>query len=197
MTQDVKVLDYLRRVTAELRAAREQLRTLDDERHAPIAIVGIGCRFPGDVRSPDQLWDLILAERDAIGPFPADRGWDLDRTASLDPAGTGARRVREGHQAVAPRFRHTFEPFAKRRWRNAGGFGQPVGARPLLDDELQPRRESGLVRAGSRYTGLWPIRSARTHFRPPDREVSNTFHPGLVRTSSLNAKQAGTLHLIL
>ena len=96
MTQDVKVLDYLRRVTAELRAAREQLRTLDDERHAPIAIVGIGCRFPGDVRSPDQLWDLILAERDAIGPFPADRGWDLDRTASLDPAGTGARRVREG-----------------------------------------------------------------------------------------------------
>ncbi|WP_143659635.1 beta-ketoacyl synthase N-terminal-like domain-containing protein, partial [Streptomyces sp. MP131-18] len=42
----------------------------------PIAIVGMGCRFPGDVNGPDQFWDLLVAGTDAVGGFPTDRGWD-------------------------------------------------------------------------------------------------------------------------
>ncbi|WP_229687505.1 type I polyketide synthase, partial [Micromonospora parathelypteridis] len=45
----------------------------DDE---PIAIVAMSCRFPGDVRTPEQLWELAVEGRDAIAPFPADRGWN-------------------------------------------------------------------------------------------------------------------------
>ena len=42
----------------------------------PIAVVAMGCRFPGGVSAPEQFWDLIISERDAVGPYPADRGWD-------------------------------------------------------------------------------------------------------------------------
>ncbi|WP_435858438.1 type I polyketide synthase, partial [Streptomyces sparsogenes] len=53
----------------------------------PIAIVAMSCRFPGGVASPEDLWRLVTAERDAISDFPDDRGWDLERL--LRPEGQG------------------------------------------------------------------------------------------------------------
>ncbi|MFI9818285.1 type I polyketide synthase [Saccharothrix variisporea] len=61
----------------------------------PIAIVGMACRYPGDVASPEDLWGLVVGERDAIGPFPADRGWAPD-LHHPDPDRSGASYVREG-----------------------------------------------------------------------------------------------------
>ncbi|MFJ8650637.1 SDR family NAD(P)-dependent oxidoreductase, partial [Streptomyces sp. NPDC093546] len=61
----------------------------------PIAIVGMACRFPGDVSSPDALWRLVAEGRDGISGFPGDRGWDTERL--YDPeGGAGASYVREG-----------------------------------------------------------------------------------------------------
>ncbi|MEU1290687.1 beta-ketoacyl synthase N-terminal-like domain-containing protein, partial [Kitasatospora sp. NPDC005856] len=96
MRTDDKVVDYLKKVTADLRRTRQRVRELEAAEHEPIAIVAMSCRFPGDVRTPEDLWRLLADGGDAVGEFPADRGWDTDRLLGGNADGTGASYVREG-----------------------------------------------------------------------------------------------------
>ncbi|MFI1769997.1 SDR family NAD(P)-dependent oxidoreductase, partial [Streptomyces sp. NPDC020800] len=67
-------------------------RTIDE----PVAIVGMGCRFPGGVGSPEELWGLVASGGDAVGEFPVDRGWDVDALFDPEPGRVGRSYTRCG-----------------------------------------------------------------------------------------------------
>ncbi|MFI1019121.1 type I polyketide synthase, partial [Streptomyces sp. NPDC020965] len=91
-----KLLDYLKKVTGDLRSAHRRLREIEADASEPIAIIGMSCRFPGDVRSPDDLWRLLDGAGDGMSGFPVDRGWDLERLYSADASEAGTTYTRVG-----------------------------------------------------------------------------------------------------
>src|SRR5580698_1336934 len=62
----------------------------------PLAIIGMSCRYPGDIRSPEDLWRVVADERDVISAFPGDRGWDLASVYDADPDAHGTSYVNRG-----------------------------------------------------------------------------------------------------
>ncbi|MEV7870536.1 SDR family NAD(P)-dependent oxidoreductase [Streptomyces sp. NPDC088124] len=96
MTHDDKSVQYLKRLTAELRTTRRRIDELVAAQHEPIAVVGMGCRFPGGVGSADDLWRLVSVGEDAIVPWPRDRGWDVDGLYDPDPDRAGRFYTRGG-----------------------------------------------------------------------------------------------------
>jgi acyl transferase domain-containing protein/acyl carrier protein len=93
---DQQVVEALRASLKERERLRQENQRLHARSTEPIAIVGMSCRYPGSASSPEELWELLAAGRDAVGGFPADRGWDLERLYDADPDSQGTSYTCEG-----------------------------------------------------------------------------------------------------
>ncbi|TDD35458.1 SDR family NAD(P)-dependent oxidoreductase [Actinomadura sp. KC06] len=96
MNTEEKLLDYLKRTTTDLREARRRVAEFEERDREPVAIVGMACRFPGGVVSPETLWDLVAGGADGLSGFPVDRGWDVAGLFDPEPGRPGKSYVDRG-----------------------------------------------------------------------------------------------------
>ncbi|WP_130800079.1 type I polyketide synthase, partial [Streptomyces otsuchiensis] len=93
---DERYVEALRTLIKENERLKTRNQELVGAGHEPIAIVGMACRLPGGIDSPESLWDMVSAGGDGISEFPTDRGWDLGSLYDPDSRGEGTSYSREG-----------------------------------------------------------------------------------------------------
>ncbi|WP_067686605.1 hybrid non-ribosomal peptide synthetase/type I polyketide synthase [Nocardia jejuensis] len=97
MAAEAELRSYLAKAAGELHDTRRTLDAVRARQSEPIAIVAMGCRYPGGISAPEGLWDLVSSGRSAAAALPLDRGWDMSALNNPDPDAPGSTYVRHGN----------------------------------------------------------------------------------------------------
>ncbi|MFG2774977.1 type I polyketide synthase [Streptomyces sp. NPDC048350] len=151
MADDQKLLQYLKRVTADLAETRQRLAEAEGREHEPLAVVGMACRYPGGADDPEGLWELVREGRDAIGDLPAARGWGVPGGTDALPALKGgfiddADRFDAALFGISPREALTMDPQQRVLLETVWQALERAGIPPL---SLRATRTGVFVGAGS------------------------------------------------
>ncbi|MGW4367101.1 thioester reductase domain-containing protein [Nocardia takedensis] len=87
--------DIVRRALLELRATKRELARARARLSEPVAVIGIGCRLPGDVCDADEFWELLVTGGSGVGEVPAER-WSVEEVFDADPGAAGRTYSRHG-----------------------------------------------------------------------------------------------------
>nr|APD71675.1 type I polyketide synthase 10 [Streptomyces sp.] len=186
MSNEEKLLAYLKKVTTDLQTARRRVAELESGKDEPIAIVGMACRYPG-ISSPDELWQLVTDGGDAISDFPTDRGWDLDNLYDPDPTKPGRTYVRQaGFVGGATEFDAAFFGISPRE-----ALAMDPQQRILLETAWEALEHAGIdpaVLKGSK-TGVFTGLVEQSYL---DLETPGEFE-GYLMTSKLSSMGSGRI----
>ncbi|MEU1290509.1 SDR family NAD(P)-dependent oxidoreductase, partial [Kitasatospora sp. NPDC005856] len=188
MSDEEKLRTYLKRATADLGVLSKRLADMEEAAREPIAIIGMGCRYPGGVESPADLWRLVSDGADAITEFPPDRGWDVVYDPDPDRPGTTYSRS-GGFLADGAGFDAGFFGISPRE-----ALAMDPQQRVLLETAWETFEHAGIdptTLGGSRtavFTGLWS--SGYGNQPPPDLE-------GFLATGTATSATSGRVSYLL
>ncbi|QLY29583.1 SDR family NAD(P)-dependent oxidoreductase [Nocardia huaxiensis] len=192
MATESDLRKYLKKAAIDLQETRQRLQDVEARAHEPIAIVGMGCRFPGDIENPADLYRVALEGRDMVTEFPADRGWDVESAYNPDRENKGTTYVRHGGFLSRPGdFDAAFFGISPRE-----ALAMDPQQRQLLEVAWEALEHAGIDPTSLKGSATGVFAGVIAPIHPPEPDDKSPFH-GLVMTGNTGSIASGRIAYIL